>query len=209
MDRAELKANAKKSLKGHYGSAIAVLFVLGILTGIPSMFIPLFKDSPEQTRAIASVIFSLISLIISAFLSLGAISFFLKLSRHKKVDFNELFSKTNLWVSCLVAMIMMSIFTSLWTLLLIIPGIIASYRYRLTPYVLIDNPKIGGLDAITKSQELMKGHKMELFVLDLSFIGWNILAVITFGLLYFWLAPYMNATYASYYDSLVKAKKSK
>ena len=209
MDRAELKAKAKKSLKGHYGSAIAVLLVLGILTVLPSIFTPLFKNSSEQTQIIASFVISLVSLLITSLLSLGAISFYLKLFRHKKVDFNELFSKTNLWIACLVAIIMMSIFTTLWTLLLIIPGIIASYRYRLTPYVLIDNPKIGGLDAITKSKELMRGHKMELFVLDLSFIGWNILAVLTFGLLYFWLAPYMNATYAGYYDNLAKSKKNK
>ena len=209
MDRGELKRNAKKSLRGNYGSAILVLLVLGILTGLPAMIPPIFQDSSEQTQNIVIIIVSLISVFISSLLTLGAISFFMKVSRNKKVDFGELFNKTGLWVTCLVAMIMISIFTSLWTLLLVIPGIIAAYRYRLTPYVIVDNPGIGGIDAITKSKELMKGYKMDLFVLDLSFIGWNILAVCTLGLLYFWLAPYMNTTYANFYNEVKKLKKSK
>ena len=207
MDRAKLKQDAKKSLRGNYGSAILVLLVLGILTGIPAVLPEIFKNSSNETQAIVSIVAMLLALLITALFTLGAVSFFLKISRNKKVGFGELFSKTNLWVSCIVAIVMMGIFTSLWTLLLIIPGIIAAYRYRLTPYILVDNPKIGGLDAITKSKEMMRGYKMDLFVLDLSFIGWQILAIFTFGLLYFWLAPYMNATYANFYNELRKKDK--
>ena len=176
MTRAELKANAKKSLRGQYGESIILLVVFGLLTFLPMLIPILFENTSVESQRIATIISSLLSVLVAALFSLGSISFFLKVSRGKKPSWEELFSKTNLWVTCLVAIIMMSIFTSLWTLLLIIPGIIASYRYRLTPYVIVDNPKIGGLDAITKSKELMHGHKMDLFVLDLSFIGWNILA---------------------------------
>ena len=208
MDRSKLKAAAKKSLRGHYGSAIGVLIVLAILTGLPAVLLEFSIDSSSETQSIVSIIASLLSILISSLLTLGGVSFFLKIARNKKVEFGELFSKTNLWITCLVAMIMMSIFVSLWTLLLIIPGIIAAYRYRLTPYIIVDNPKIGGLEAITKSKEMMKGYKMDLFVLDLSFLGWMILAVFTFGLLYLWLAPYMNATYANFYDE-VRSKNGK
>lgn len=207
MTRAELKANAKKSLRGQYGNSIAVLVLFALISSIPLLIPILFENSSEETQSIVMMVSGLLSLLISALFSLGSVSFFLKVARGKKPSWEELFSKTSLWVTCLVAMIMMSIFTSLWTLLLIIPGIIASYRYRLTPYVIVDHPKIGGLEAITKSKELMRGHKMDLFVLDLSFIGWNILACLTFGLLYFWLAPYMSTTYAGFYNSLAKAKK--
>lgn len=206
MDRAKLKSDAKRSLRGNYGSAILVLVVYGVLCAIPSILIEIFRNSSEDTQGLVSIVAAVLALMISALLTIGETSFFLKVSRNKKVGFGELFSKANLWITCLVAIIMMGIFTSLWTLLLIIPGIIASYRYRLTPYVIADDPKIGGLDAITKSKEIMKGHKMDLFVLDLSFIGWNILAVFTFGLLYFWLAPYMNTTYANFYNALRKKK---
>lgn len=209
MDRSELKSNAKRSLRGHYGSAIAVLLVLGILTSLPTISLAFTRDSSPDTQRLVEFVASLIALFISSLLSLGATSYYLKLSRNKTVGFSELFSKTNLWITCLVMMIMTSIFVSLWTLLLIIPGIIASYRYRLAPYVIVDDPKIGGLEAITRSKQLMQGHKMELFVLDLSFIGWNLLAVCTFGLLYFWLSPYMSTTYANFYNNLAKKSKAR
>ena len=86
--------------------------------------------------------------------------------------------------------------------MLIIPGIIKGIAYSQAMYILAENPEIGGREAISKSQEMMRGHKMEYFILLLSFIGWSILASLTFGLLYIWLIPYMNATYANFYQSI-------
>lgn len=212
MNRAELKAKAKQSLKGNYGTAILVLILMGVVAAVPSLIGVILQGATAQNGSeggmtAVSILTLLVSLFVSSFLTIGATSFYLKLSRNQKVEYNELFSKTSLWLTCLIAMILMGVFTSLWSLLLFIPGIIASYSYRQTLNIIADNPKIGGLEAITRSKNLMKGRKMDLFVLDLSFIGWIILAPFTFGLLYLWLTPYMNTTYANFYNSLVEGSK--
>ena len=206
MKRSELKEKAKKSLRGKYGQSILALVIFALLTGIPAGIASINSDNQDTTMAIIRIVAAIVGILLASLLGPGLVSFFIKVSRNRKVDFKELFAKANLWVTWLFSTILMNIFVWLWTLLLIIPGIIAAYRYRLTPYIIVDNPKVGALEAITKSKEMMKGHKFDLFVLDLSFIGWTILAVFTFGLLYFWLAPYMNTTYSNFYNSLKATK---
>ncbi len=85
-----------------------------------------------------------------------------------------------------------------------IPGIVAAYGYMMTNFVIIDNPELSPLAAIRQSKVMMRGYKLDFFILNLSFIGWAILAVFTFGILYFWLLPYMNVTYAKFYDMVKK-----
>lgn len=101
------------------------------------------------------------------------------------------------------------IFVSLWSLLLLIPGIVKSYAYSQSQFIYYDTientgrkPKV--LDTITASRRLMDGHKGRLFWLDLSFIGWHILAVVTLGIGYLWLNPYISATKAAFYENLPK-----
>lgn len=89
------------------------------------------------------------------------------------------------------AVLLVFVYTLLWTLLLVIPGIIKAYSYSMTFYILRENPEMTAGDAITASQKMMDGHKMDLFLLSLSFIGWAILASITFGIGYLWLIPYI------------------
>lgn len=108
----------------------------------------------------------------------------------------------------LFTLFMVNIFTALWTILLIIPGIIKGYSYAMTPYILKDKfaagqADIGATEAITESRHLMDGHKMDLFVLDLSFIGWGLLGIITFGIGFIWIVPYYRQTKANFYRSLV------
>ena len=94
-----------------------------------------------------------------------------------------------------------------WTLLFIIPGLIAAYRYQLTGYILAENPEMGANDAITRSKELMKGNKWRLFCLDFSFIGWDILSAFTLGIGDLWLTPYRSAAAAAFYRELVPLEK--
>ena len=108
----------------------------------------------------------------------------------------------------LCTLFMVNIFTALWTILFIIPGIIKGYSYAMTPYILKDKfaaeqTDIGATEAITESRHLMDGHKMDLFVLDLSFIGWGLLGIITFGIGFIWIVPYYRQTKANFYRSLV------
>ena len=102
------------------------------------------------------------------------------------------------------AVLLVFVYTLLWTLLLVIPGIITAYSYSMTFYILRENPEMTAGDAITASQKMMDGHKMDLFLLSLSFIGWAILASITFGIGYLWLIPYIYTAYAAFYETLKK-----
>ena len=102
------------------------------------------------------------------------------------------------------AVLLVFAYTLLWTLLLVIPGIIKAYSYSMTFYILRENPEMTAGDAITASQKMMDGHKMDLFLLSLSFIGWAILASITFGIGYLWLIPYIYTAYAAFYETLKK-----
>ncbi|HHV09035.1 MAG TPA: DUF975 family protein [Clostridiales bacterium] len=97
--------------------------------------------------------------------------------------------------------LLMTIFTFLWTLLLIIPGIIAVYSYAMAPYILEENPGMTATEAITCSKEMMRGNKWRLFCLQISFIGWVILCIFTCGIGFLWLSPYMAmAEVAFFYD---------
>ena len=90
----------------------------------------------------------------------------------------------------------------LWTLLLFIPGIVMAFAYAMTPYILEDNPELSAWDASTRSREMMKGHKFDLFYLYLSFLGWAILAILTCGIGFIWLIPYMQLAEVSFYNDI-------
>ena len=95
------------------------------------------------------------------------------------------------------------LFRFLWGLLLIVPGIIKRYSYRMAPYILADRPELSGTEVLTLSRQMMNGHKWKTFVLDLSFLGWNILSALTFGLLgVFYVNPYRQCTNAELYREL-------
>ena len=97
---------------------------------------------------------------------------------------------------------LMTVFIVLWCLLLFIPGIVMSFAYAMTPYILVDNPEMKAIDAIRKSKSMMKGHKFDLFYLELSFIGWILLGFLTLGIGYLWLIPYMQTTISAFYEDL-------
>lgn len=90
----------------------------------------------------------------------------------------------------------------LWSLLLIIPGIAASYSYAMAPYIPMEDPDCSGSESLKRSKELMQGHRAELFFLDLSFIGWELLAILTLGVGFLWLNPYVYAARAAFYRNL-------
>lgn len=99
-------------------------------------------------------------------------------------------------------MLLVTVFTILWSFLLIIPGIIKAYSYALTPYILVDNPELSPREALRRSQQMMQGQKFNLFYLQLSFIGWWILACLTGGIGFLWLVPYYQTSQAAFYQNL-------
>jgi len=145
---------------------------------------------------------SVISVVISALLYFGYKSFFLKISRGEDVKFNELFKRTDLFLVYIGLSFLTGLFISLWSLLFIIPGIIAFFSYQMIYYIALDNPNMGIMEIIKKSKTMMKGYKWQYFVLILSFIGWEILSLFTLGILNLWLMPYMEVTFANFYNKI-------
>lgn len=99
-------------------------------------------------------------------------------------------------------MFLMELYVALWSLLLVVPGIIKMYSYALTPYLLRDEPELGPDALITRSMRMMRGRKMKLFLLDLSFIGWALLSILTLGVGFLWLIPYVQSARAAFYLDL-------
>ena len=219
MDRLKLKNSAKESLKGHYVEFfkmilvyVLISFVVGFAAGLLDNIFKttwtvgeqvLFGQTYPQTLSLFS---TLGEIVLTAAFAFGMTSFFLKISRNEEVTYKELFNKTGFAVFFIVVSFLVALFVGLWSLLLIIPGIIATYAYKMVYFIKLDNPEIGALEAITKSKEMMKGHKWEFFVLELSFIGWMILGPLTLGILYFWLVPYMAVTECNFYNNLINNK---
>lgn len=135
-------------------------------------------------------------------LAWGLAIFFLTIARGQKADIGQLFDGFKDYWHIFATMFLRQIFTTLWTLLFIIPGIIKYYSYSMTDYILKDEPEVGANEAIEKSMAMMEGHKMDLFLLHLSFIGWAILAMCTLGLGFLLLIPYVCTAEAHFYEDL-------
>ncbi|MBQ7153494.1 MAG: DUF975 family protein [Clostridia bacterium] len=159
---------------------------------------------------IADAILSAISftaigtLILAGPLGVGVSLFFLKQAREKQSDLGAMFGgfSDHFANRCLTG-VMVSIFTFLWTLLFIIPGIIKSYAYSMSMYISADNPEYDWKQCIDGSRAMMKGNKWKLFCLDLSFIGWYIVGCLAFGIGMLWVLPYHEAARAQFYLNLI------
>ena len=150
-----------------------------------------------------------LSLLVFNPLIVGCRRFFLQNSRYK-AELNELGAGfQGDWGNVILTMFLRNLFLALWTLLFIVPGIIKAYSYRLVPYILKEHPELSGTKAITLSRQMMNGHKWNAFVLDLSFLGWIILSVLTMGILHiFYVGPYKNATDAELYKAIAASCKA-
>ena len=217
----ELKNAALKALNGHWGWVILVCIISGAITGI----IAAPSSASSAMSALGSnglgagfgvavaglgLLFSGISLAGNIFgsipLQVGAINSIKQFYKDSDIQtvqnmFRLGFGKGHYWRNVL-GMFLVSLFIGLWTLLFIVPGIIKSYAYALTPYILIDNPELSPNEARLKSIEMMRGHKGKLFGLDLSFIGWILLGILSLGIGFIWISPYMKTTRAAFYCDL-------
>ena len=164
-----------------------------------------FLNTPAITRALTIIVpvitvLAVIQLLIGGAIELGLKRYNLDLLTHENPPaFATLFSRFSIWGRAFGLRFMTTLLTFLWSLLFIVPGIIASYRYALAPYLMAENPDMDVMEAIARSKELMDGNKGRLFCLQLSFIGWRLLCVLTLGVGYLWLAPYQNAAEAAFY----------
>ena len=152
-------------------------------------------------------IFGFAAFLIGGVLQMGYADFLLKQHDGKEAAFGDLFSKFDYFGTGFAQHFLRSLYTFLWTLLFIIPGIMKSYSYAMTPFILAENPNLTASQAIQRSENLMDGYKSDLFMLDLSFIGWSILAGLTLNLGHIALNPYRNAAYAAFYRQIQAEKQ--
>jgi len=178
---------ARESLKGKWGLAIGTLIVYFLITVV---------------LQIIPIIGPIAMLILTGPLSVGLAIFSLSISRNKEAKLEQIFKGFNNFGTAFVAYILMVVFIVLWALLLIIPGIIAAISYSMTFYILADDDKISPMDAIDKSKKMMDGYKLKYFYLGLRFFGWGLLCLLTFGIGFLWLIPYMQVSLAKFYDDI-------
>ncbi len=204
MSISEIKKAAKSKMEGHYGEAIKLLIIVLIFECIFGLLDNSIGKSLGLVNSEGETTFTLLSTIFSIFSSIGMTSFFLKIARGQEVDYKELINRKDVIIPYFIISILTGIFVLLWSILLIIPGIIAAFSYSLVLYIALDDPNLGAMETIKKSKEMMKGNKWKLFCLSMSFIGWAILGIFTVGILYFWLIPYISTSSAIFYDDIKK-----
>ncbi|CAG7646577.1 hypothetical protein PAESOLCIP111_05195 [Paenibacillus solanacearum] len=188
--RGELKQEALQQLKGNWGKAVAVALIM-MAIGIVISLVPKVGD--------------LIQFIVAGPLTLGMVAFFLRLIRREPHEVQDIFSGFSRFVPSFLLYLLSAVFVFLWTLLLIVPGIIAGLRYAMAFYIMNDHPELTAMEAIERSKQMMYGHKWRYFVLQLSFIGWGLLCVLTLGIGLLWLIPYMATTTANFYEDLSRS----
>lgn len=141
-----------------------------------------------------------VSVLLVSVIAVGYAKFNLDLvDRQQEAKIGSLFAYFPNWTTAVCARVLQILYIVLWYLLLIVPGIMATYSYAMTEFILAEHPELSASEAIAKSKQIMQGNRWNLFCLDFSFIGWRLLSVLTLGIGYLWLQPYMNAARASFY----------
>ena len=224
--RKDLKTNAKTALKSNYWKAVLAAVVMTMFTsasgssnssnvseGLQEASSTLGTMDPSTALAAVGVVLTacllgvLISVIFSVFVvnpfQVGAQKLFLNCKDNSAKCGDVLYAFKNSYMNIVKGMFMKNLFIALWSLLLVVPGIVKTYEYRMVSYLLAENPGMSWKEAIAKSKEMMNGQKWNAFVLDLSFIGWHLLSACTCGILgLFYVMPYALLTNTELYYAL-------
>ena len=231
MEAKTIRARARANLAGNWGVSIAIAVVAALLGGmiagvsflpeletvIPIEHFPALQKFSDWwndglhigrvTLNFRSGIFGFAAFLIGGVLQMGYADFLLKQHDGKETSFNDLFSKFDFFGTGFAQRFLRSLYTFLWSLLFIIPGIMKGYAYAMTPFILAEHPNLTASQAIRLSEDLMDGYKSQLFVLDLTFLGWSILAALTLNLGNIALNPSKNAAYAAFYRQIQAEKQ--
>lgn len=183
QSNSEYRSMASASLSGKWCNAAVLMLIYYLL----AIAVSSLSGSHGSSYAVQLLFYFLLSPMLW-----GVSVAFLDVARGSEVDYGNLFAGYHDFQRIAVTSLVRYVYIVLWTLLLIVPGIIKVYSYGMTDYVLKDNPELKNNAAIEKSMAMMEGHKMQLFLLDLSFIGWGILCLFTLGIGFLFLAPYMQ-----------------
>ena len=188
-----LMTAARDSLRGKWGVAILTFFIYTLLTA-----------ATGSVRHHGSILTfgSVLTLLIAGPLALGAAIFSLNMSHGKEARLEQIFLGFNNFSNAFITYLLVVIYVLLWTLLLIVPGIIAALGYSMSFYILAENPEIKSQDAMNKSKAMMDGYKLKLFYLCLRFFLLALLCILTLGIGFLWLIPFIHVTMAKFYDDI-------
>ena len=185
----EYKETALAALKGNWTPAVLLGLVIMLISSVSA----------------ASGFFSTaVSICVTMPLTVGVCVVFRELLHGNAEKMTERSFKIGFanWSHNTGGMLLMGVYVFLWTLLLIVPGVIKALSYALTPFILHDKPELSANEAIELSMEMMEGRKMDLFLLYLGFLGWALLCLLTLCIGFLWLEPYIYATIAAFYEDV-------
>lgn len=187
-DRVSIKERSRELLRQYRGPSIGVLVLYSVLLAV-----------------VTAVSFGLGDLFLAPPLLVGLSMFYLGVYRGEQPPFETLFQAFNRYTQALIGVLWMNLWIFLWSLLLIIPGIIKAFAYSMTPYLLADFPDLDPREALKVSMRITAGHKAEIFIMYVSFLGWNLLSAFTFGILYIiHVGPYQQLSIAGLYESFLE-----
>ncbi|MCR6790643.1 hypothetical protein BACERE00193_00711 [Bacillus paranthracis] len=204
----DLKGEALDSLEGKWGLAVGATLLISILIMIFSFSIEWgFSSIFDWKETKNSISINILTCFVTGPLTLGGYYLALNILREKQASIGNVFiwfSEGKRFLKSFLLYLLVNFYLFLWTLLFIIPGIIKSFSYAMTYFIINDHPEYSINQAITESRRMMDGHKMEYFILCLSFIGWFILSCITLGIGFLWLIPYFYTTSAAFYEEIAE-----
>ena len=222
MDASQVRLKARESLKGNYWYAVLAALIAGFFGALMTSggtvnlnfkeYPALFENLPNLIKLALALLLSiagaisLVGFILGGVVQIGYASYLLKQQDGEIHSIKDLFSHFDRFGQGFLQLFLRGLYSFLWGLLFIIPGIVKSYAYAMTPFIMAENPDLTANEAIKLSQERMRGHKGELFWLGLTFFGWSLLAALTGGIGNIFLNPYMNAAYAAFYRDQISPK---
>lgn len=229
LDRIQLKREAKEIVRSArvsaYLFALLYLVVTNVLSLIdtyvsgtivedlqtlqlyyPEVQVPEFLLAAQRIPGTVVVFASVMVMLLLAVLNAGWALYHLGVRRGEEMPYTTLFDGFSFVGKVILLEIVVSIYVILWSLLFVIPGVIAAYRYRFAVYNLCENPEMGVMEAMHMSMVQTYGHKADLFILDLTFLGWQLLCTLTLGILSIWIAPYVIQTNLGYFQQIKKMK---
>jgi len=229
---ADFRKLARNALRGKWAMAVIVCLLASLLGGTgggPEMELERENDKTVfQVTYAGNVVFSsdnfkpsaavvagvafyallgalfylALSLFLGSVIGLGYAKFHLNLIDGQNAEYANLFSYFSHWKNAVDARFMKGLYIFLWSLLLIIPGIVASYSYAMVEFLQAEDPSLSGQEALAKSTELMRGNRWRLFCMEFSFIGWQLLSALVWGIGELWINPYMGSAKAAFYREI-------
>lgn len=216
MLASDYRAIAREKLAGNWKTAVIAALIAWFLGGLIVSTTLGFEIKVDEDTTIAipsiqgwlinilriSFILGIVRFIVGGVVRQGYAVHLLKQHDGESSEVNELFSQFHRFGDGFCLALLEGLYIALWSLLLVIPGIIATFKYAMAPFIMAENEEMTASEAIDASKQLMHGHKWELFCLSFSFIGWDLVSAVTLGVAALFVNPYVNAAYAAFYRNL-------